>query len=155
MTAPLALSGEYADLKLIKTRSVMQVIIEIPVEQGEQIVRLFGIPQPGKPVHVALARLAEPNTIEPERRRTFDQLLPAQQAGIRCNEPRFRKFLQERHETAWMLALSNNPDDLTEAAAVTVRALCGVHSRAELSQTPTAEIAWISLQQEFDHWLRT
>ena len=53
-----AIQGNYSDLKTVKTRSVAQMIIEVPIEQGEEIVRIFGFPRPGQEIPVAIARLA-------------------------------------------------------------------------------------------------
>lgn len=154
--SPAAVQGTFADLKSVKTRSVVQMIIEAPIEQAAEIVRLFGFPQPGKEVPVAVARLrAAPQQIEtqPATKRQMGDLAPAQQAGILCSAARFRKFLHETRENAWLLALSQSKDDPVQAAAVAVRAICGVHSRAELASNPQAELAWQDLKREYDIWL--
>src|ERR1019366_715702 len=107
MNTPRAIDGDFADVRSVKTRSVIQMIIEIPIERGEELIRMFGFPQPGKPVRVAVARLnlkpeleVVPDTREPVSGgnktgaggRSWSDLSPAQQAGIRCNEPAFWKF---------------------------------------------------------------
>lgn len=89
----------------------------------------------------------------PASKRQFADLAPAQQAGILCASGRFRKFLHETREMAWLLALSTSQDDPEKAAATAVRALCGVHSRADLAKNPQAEIAWQDLQREYNAWL--
>lgn len=55
MTAA-AFTGSYSNIKLIRSRSVMQIIVEVPIEQAEAVIAAFGVPQPGheRPVAVAL-----------------------------------------------------------------------------------------------------
>lgn len=62
MTDAAIIAGNYADFKLVKTRSTCQLIIEIPIEQAEAAIRVFGIPMPGHEIPVAIARL-EPNVV--------------------------------------------------------------------------------------------
>ncbi len=52
-----AFSGSYCDLKFIKSRSVAQVVVEIPIEQAAAFIAAFGAPEPSKECPVAIARL--------------------------------------------------------------------------------------------------
>src|SRR6185312_4925497 len=68
---PAVIDGSYADFKLIKTRSVAQICVEIPIEEAERFIGMFGIPKPGIEIPVAVARLqvpAESGTPSAERR---------------------------------------------------------------------------------------
>lgn len=68
MTSPAAIFGSLADFKLVKTRSVVQFIVEVPIEQADvALATLGGIPLPGVERPVALARL----NAEPEQRVSF------------------------------------------------------------------------------------
>lgn len=90
----------------------------------------------------------------PERRPTIPQpdgakrmdwreLQPAAQAGIRCEDPVFKAFLDEKHSLAeW--------NGFTTAEAV--RAFCGVKSRAELSTNHKARVLWHQLDSQFQAW---
>jgi len=49
--------GTYSDFKIVKTRNVAQVIVEIPLEQAEEFVNMFGMPTPNMEKWVAVARL--------------------------------------------------------------------------------------------------
>ena len=51
------IKGEYADFKLVKTRNVVQMIIEVPIEQATLITTRFGIPNPNESCWVAVAKL--------------------------------------------------------------------------------------------------
>lgn len=52
-----AITADYAQLKFVQGRKVAQIILEIPIEQGAEFVRMFGTPNPEEGTPVALARL--------------------------------------------------------------------------------------------------
>lgn len=145
MSERAAVDGDYADFKIVKTRSIAQIVVEIPIEKADAFLRAFGVPIPGKPAPVALARLnaAASNVIEGPRR--WSDMLPAQQAGIRCAEPAFWKFLQERGEA--------DVKDSAKAATY-VRLACGVHSRAAIMPGTPAADRWTAIDDEYSAWLR-
>lgn len=141
-SAPAALSGDYVDLKFIKSRKVAQVVIEIPLEAAAAFVADFGAPDPSTGVPVAIARLVK-QAAQPERRK-FRDLPPSQQAAMRCNEPAFWKYLASlgtRAETA---------DD----AATYVRQWCLVRSRSDLNNNAKAMEAWSRLNEAYELWMR-
>ena len=72
------------------------------------------------------------------------------QAGMRCADPRFHKFLEETN-TAWKLMTEGTP---AERAAEIVRAWCGVKSRKDLASNPEAREHWFDLEAKFQGWLR-
>lgn len=68
---------------------------------------------------------------------------PTAQACIRCEDPVFKAFLDEKHGLAdW--------NGFTTAEAV--RAFCGVKSRSELSTNHKARVLWHQLDTEFQAW---
>jgi hypothetical protein len=74
MTEYRGITGSFADFKLVKTRGVVQVITEIPIEEADQALEsLGGIPVPGKERHVCiglrdkLLEIAEGKATGPER----------------------------------------------------------------------------------------
>lgn len=71
---------------------------------------------------------------EPKERRQWNELPPASQAGIRCAELGFRRFLGVETE---------------DAAANEVRRRCEVQSRSELSTNERASAAWEMLDSEY------
>ena len=56
------IKGTYSDFKLIKTRNVVQMIIEVPIEQANQITTKFGMPQPNEEKWVAVALIKRVRT---------------------------------------------------------------------------------------------
>lgn len=79
MTANAVISGNYADFKLVKTRGVCQLVVEIPIEQAEQAVQMFGIPRGGEEIAVALARLITP--LAEQRETPQDQYARAERSA--------------------------------------------------------------------------
>ena len=75
---------------------------------------------------------------------------PVQQAGMRCSDPRFHKFLEETN-SAWGLMTEGTPN---ERAAELVRAIVGVESRKELATNSEAAQHWHELEGRFQAWLR-
>lgn len=131
------ITGCYADLKLIKTRSVAQVVIEVPIEQAQKAIDTLGLPLPGQEIHVAIARL---NTAEAPPKKSNHKL--SQQAALRCDEPAFEKFLQEEYGNT-----DASPADM-------VRAICEIDSRSELDRNEQAAMIWRNIEREYQAWLR-
>ena len=165
MTDPIAIRGTYSDLRLIKGRKVWQMVIEVPSEHGENLVKLFGLPQPDAPSWVAVALLtnsaavppaageagagggveatttsatilpAEAAPATPKARRSFEELPPSQQAALKCEDKDFQRWLGVR-----------NPTD----AARYVRQLCDVQSRAQIADSARSMAAWRDLMRTFN-----
>ncbi len=149
MTERAAFQGDFADFKLVKTRSVVQLILEFAIEEGPELVRAFGLPQPGSPIKLAVARLAVAPQIEAAAnqpyqngKRAWADLTPTQQSAIRCNELPLQRFLSEVGDA-----------DVQDAkkAADYVRFACGVSSRAELAYK-NANL-WRDLEARYQAWL--
>lgn len=155
---PIVIQGVLSDIKLVKTRSVLQLVVEVPVEAGDEVVRGFGYPQPGREINVALARLmppasspavpapseAIPEPIEKEAKpKSY-----AQQAGIMANEAAFWKFLDE--EIAWI----HEPVLSVDLAANVIRHVCGTESRRDIIQGTAAEAAFRDLRTRYQNWLK-
>lgn len=70
---------------------------------------------------------------------------PAQMAGILCADPKFRRYIAE---------LCNiNADYMTEEkCAQTVRVMCNVHSRSEITDNPIADANWRKIVSNFRAW---
>lgn len=157
-----AFKAVYADWKLIKTRSVVQVVFELPVEQADQAYevlggmpvaakeRWFGVAAIRNPEASPGASVAQPDPVgepRPDRvKRSWRDLQPAQQAAIRCEDASFGAFLMDEHA-----------DDLKEAGGQwveCVRMICGVKSRAELNTNQKARVIWHQLNDQFEAWLK-
>jgi len=80
-----------------------------------------------------------------QNRQRFDDLAPAQQAGILCNDPRFQEFAATRCGMA-------GQQFSTSAAAQYLRDCCAIDSRAELTRNSAANTKFQTLRTEFDAW---
>lgn len=159
--ARAAFQGTYADLKFIKTRKVAAITIEIPQEMAQAFVAAFGTPDPASEIPVAIARLdlsqkpePEPKALPAPKRRAWSDLRPSQQAGIRCGEPAFQRFLREEFAKVWSDAsfdLAHDTD--AKKAAECVRDFCMVSSRSELDHHPLRAKRWHDLSNDFDVWM--
>lgn len=146
MNQPAAFKATYSDWKLVKTRSVVQVIFEVPLADADnayeilggmpnfQAERWFGI--------AALAQQSKPAPVEKERKE-WRELQPSAQAAIRCNEPVFWSFLREQ---------KYHPVQSVEEAATAVRKLCKVNTRADFNTNKDAKFAWDDLDADFGAW---
>lgn len=143
MTANAVIAGSFADLKTVKSRSVLQMIVEVPIEHGERLVAMFGFPQPGTEIAVAVARLvAETPAPEPQpvkERTPWDAMRHSQQAAILCGDIGFQRWIKA---------------DDKEAAAEFVRQHCGVPSRKDLDQDDEAASRWNRLAGMFRDFQR-
>lgn len=142
-----AIRGTFSDFKIIRGRKCAQLVIEVPLEEADRaLAALGGIPQAATERWVAVARLNESAVqIEEKPKRRFSELSPAQQAGIKCQEPSFWRFLNGRDDV----------DSISSAdsAAMWVRFECGVKSRADLNTDPASAERWLSLLREYETWM--
>lgn len=171
MTAPAAFQACFSDWKLIKGRKVVQVVLEIPIELADQAYNaLGGMPDPGKSVWCAVARLdpraeAEPTLAlstksSPRQdsaahgpnsgfnsrdggRRPFASLPFPQQAALLCADPVFRAFLNEEF---------NYRCDDEDSAAEALREKCKVASRKDLTTDTFGQRVFIELREQFAAW---
>jgi hypothetical protein len=128
---PAAFSGSYADIKTVKTRGCFQVVVEIPIEDYQRFVAIFGGPLPGSERPVALALLNATKAEEP--RKSWTQMARSQRAGILCGDNRFQVWATERAQLE--INPEKWPSDPKESAAMYIRWRCGVKSRAELDNS--------------------
>jgi hypothetical protein len=77
------------------------------------------------------------------KRMDWRDMQPAAQAGIRCADPVFWKFLDEEYGLQPAGA---------EEAAYCVRHFCGVKSRSELGTNHKARMLWKQLDDQFSAW---
>lgn len=158
-----AFTATFADWKLVKTRGVVQVVLEIPLEKSDEAYQVVGgMPDPAKERWFAVARLQEraeapsgkaTTTRQSKEPASWHDMQPAQQAGILCNEKSFHKFLQGYCAKDWRDF--SHMSDGVQTAAFCIRRLCnGITSRRELIPgTPAAE-KWRELVSYYRAWMR-
>lgn len=168
-----AVLGTFSEVRFVKTRSVIQIIVEVPIENADEAMKaLGGFPQPASErwVGVALAP-HDREKIEPDAtpaggvvpvksgvtgrrddqlptpkkdRKPFASLPFSQQAAIRCTDKQFQKFLLERGYAF---------EESESAAAVYIRAICGVGSRRDIIDGELSGGWWKRVEQSFKSYL--
>lgn len=154
-------AGTFSDFKLVKTRNVAQLVIELPLERADEALELLGgLPRPSREVWVAIARLtANPFTVatepatapepvaapeEPKERRKFTDLPFSQRAAMLCQDELFGNFLCDRFPDHWYTAGCD--------ATNTLRRICQVQSRTELNTDHDAAARFDRLSRDFWIW---
>lgn len=133
-----AIQATFSDFKLVKSRKVAQLVMEVPIEQADHAVKaLGGLPQFSSEQWVGIAPLKR-EAAEKERK-SWGDLGPAQQAGIRCAETAFQ---------AWVGVDPETPG-ASEKTAAWVRGKCGVTSRSEFARNPEAAAKWAQIDRDF------
>ena len=168
MTDPAAIMASLVDVRNIAAHKCIRLELHVPAEQAALVIQAFGWPTAVDPVPVAIARIDPKSiTIDPEKmvglgefahgrrlldspeppkeHKRFDMLPLAQQAGIRCGDMAFWKFLEDVYAFAGV--------DSAETAAEAVRTHCEVASRADLKSNTEAGVAWAKLNRDFEVWM--
>lgn len=70
----------------------------------------------------------------------------AAECSMKCAEPAFKKYLEERHGLEAPLT--------NDRAATRVRSVLAISSRRELNEDPAAAERWKQLRSDFDAWRR-
>lgn len=136
-----AIQGTYADFKIVKSRGVAQFIIEVPIEQANQAINHFGLPDSHLEKWVAIALLNQ-RVIEQNQ----DSISAVQQAGILCKSAHFGQYLKEEIGVPEVI-----PDD---EGSVTqgLRAILGIKSRTEFHDNVDALKSWNRIKSGYDSW---
>lgn len=137
-----AFKATYSDLRFVKSRKVAQIVLELPLEQADGFIQVFGTPNPASETWCAIARLAiaQEKSKPDNPHKSWDRLRLSQQAAIRCSDNTYRHWLCVDDE---------------ESAKAQVRKACEVDSRAELDTDETAANRWQAMEEEFATWKRT
>lgn len=156
-------TASFADLKIVRTRSVAQIVLEIDLAHAQAFVAAFGMPLPGVETPVAIARL-EPDRaaaitadvvtpevdapVEPAPPPKAERAAPpagynaVQDCAMRCAEPHFQRWLVGHYR---MEGMPINPMQQTNWVTAQVRGLLGIQSRKELATNTEARDRWIDL----------
>jgi hypothetical protein len=160
MSKPSAFRATFADLKVIKTRQCVQIILEVPTEQFDAAYEVLGgLPNPAAERWFAVAALAQDSKPASERpqavvldkpqsggKRDWRDIPPSQQAALRCNNVMFTAFLKEERADDWHEAGAD--------PAECVRLICSVASRSLLNTEHRARVVWKQLDDQFQAWER-
>jgi hypothetical protein len=131
--ASAAFEGSYSDWRIVKGRKVVQIVIEVPLENADHAYQVLGgMPNNGAEAWLAVARLAGKSRLPAPAQNNV-----AQQAAMRCDQPKFKEFLVFKNEFG--------PDD----PAKWLREYFGVDSRKKINSED-----WEKFEREYQLWLR-
>lgn len=172
MADPAAFSATYSDWRLIRSRKVVQIVLEVPLEAADRAYEVLGgMPNPAAETWCGVARInpqregsaiaaptahdtdhTEPSQPAPvpttpaRASRPFIEMPYSEQAGMLCNDMSFRKFLREK-------AHQYNANN-AETAKQAVRRYCTVESLTEILPSTEAENRWNLLVSAYRAWER-
>jgi hypothetical protein len=136
-----AIAGSFADFRIIKSRGVAQLVIEIDLANADAaLAALGGVPQPASEKPVAVARLTDeatrkPSTSARERYEASDEAAQAvARAGILAADDAFHR---------WCGA------DGKAAAVHYIRSACRVRSRADIAADPEALARFLAMESRY------
>jgi hypothetical protein len=138
-------SGTYSDLKLIKTRGVCSISIEIPLSHAQAFIAKFGMPDVGTEKWIALALMDYTATKEEPKARTYSA---TRDCAIHCQDSLFGSWLERK------LKRKRITRDLpsSEETTAMVRDILHINSRAELDRDSEAGKRWKALRDEYEHF---
>jgi hypothetical protein len=159
---PAAFKASYADFKLIKTRGVVSISFELPVEQAQSALDVLGgMPVAATEVWCGIARIkpeievmqvvgressksqsdTSPRSRVEAGAKKWDEMTLCAQAHTLCNDQSFIKFMRE--ETHASLGFE----------AEYVKTYCGVSSRSQLARGTESGDRWASLVSRYRAWM--
>jgi hypothetical protein len=130
--APKAIQARYADWRPVKGRKVLQIVLEVPLEQQNEVLKLLGAPLPDRDLWVAVAVLSD------EVGKIKGGNL-SKSAAIICTQGAF-----------WQWSGATNADE----AADYIRTRCNVTSRAMIDHDEKAAREFRDMSLEYEAWLR-
>ena len=163
-----AFSATYSDWKLIRTRAVVQIVLEVPIEDADHAYNVLGgMPNSAREIWVGVARFVNaggaprpstlaaddrasapasrhgepaPDSNTPARaRKSWHEMTPTMQTGVLCADKSFQKWLGVNNETD---------------AAILIRGRCGVNSRKDIQLTTNAAGVWRDIVADYRAWMR-
>lgn len=139
MTTKSAIAGSFADFRIVKSRGVAQLVIEIPLEHADEaLAALGGVPQPATERWVGIARLTDEAARKPDARERYAASDEAKQAvaraGILASDAAFQRWCRADGE---------------QAAIRFIREQCAVKSRADIAADPDALARFLALEGRY------
>lgn len=162
MTAT-AIRASLADVRMVKTRSVLVLSFELPLEQADAaLAALGGFPRPEESRWFGIARLQPAPAAEQvdapkadaararearERYAASDEMEQARtRAGLLTKDPQFHAWLVTTRRVEVPYSARNEPEPI---AAAYIRAACGVLSRAQIASDEAAFDKFLALETSY------
>lgn len=158
MTDAAIIEAEYVEWRMVKTRSSLQLIFEVPLERQEHVMQALGVPLPNVSSPVAICRLvdAQSRPAAPARIEHANDEADAaadkpskplsQVSAILCNIVAFRRFIMEQYD-GW------DQIPTVDQAADWLREQCGVQSRREFDHDDAAASNFRHIRSSYRAWM--
>ena len=144
MTNKAAFKARFAHYERKPGLKVMRLHFEVPLEKGMETISILGEPTPDNDVWVGIALLGGEREEEKKQTgRRWRDLNPAQQAGMRCQEPAFQRFMRETR-----VPEAHRDSD----CASLIYQHFNIESRSELNKPEMATL-WHACDREFQAWM--
>lgn len=141
--------ASFADYRTVKSRMVLQLIFEVPLESSKAVFDRLGFPMPDTENWVAIAMLNAgphnatvdelPSSVPQESNgaaqgqrpatRSWYDMRPSQRAAILAGDQKFRQFLRNVYYASDVRC--------AEEATAWLKARCGIDSRKKLDEPDT------------------
>lgn len=148
-----AFRATYSDWRLVKTRRVVQVVMEVPLEDADKAYEILGgMPNPSEGQWFGIAALQSAVKAQPERKdgaSTARAKLPwrekpvSSQVAIRVTEPSFKAFLQERYPDEWHE--TSDPEEC-------IKLMLGVTRKRDIQFNHRALVLWKQVDDQYQVW---
>ena len=154
MSEARVIKATFADWRPVKSRKVLQIILELPLEQTQDVLTRLGAPMPDQEKWVAVA-LLDPKA---QLRDMLERSLEHENTNIRVIDPemeRARKYsvlLAKKPEFWWWANKTNafvKVDDEKTAAGF-IREWCGIDTRGKIATDRNAFLAFERLRDKFE-----
>lgn len=161
MTKPAAMFGSYVGAKFMSSFKVMRISVDIPQQDCNEFLKMFGAPDAANPVPVFIARRADAKPAEPipsgapapERSKpvpTDEPKSRAQFAGMKTKDPLFQQWLRKVYPDAWNGTVAIWGDKTPDWWANHVLKIAlSIDSKKELNDGPKA-VEWDRMLASFD-----
>lgn len=152
------IEAEYVEWRMVKTRSSLQLVFEVPLEAQEHVMKALGVPLPNVSSPVAICRLVQKAARPPAQiahandEHAADDIPGkpprplSQVSAILCGIVAFRRFIMEQYD-GW------DQMPTADEAADWLREECGITSRRELDTDEAAAANFRNIRSKYSAWM--
>src|SRR5215472_1628072 len=156
MTDDRAILGSYAEWQMIKSRKVLVLKIEVPLEQAEEVLAKLGFPMPDTEIPVAVCRIdaLAASEYRAQQRRSRLSVIGKEryesEDAMKQARDRACAYCRDKQFVAWADRFSKVLHVHDERTAKEfIYNECGISSRREIATDDAAYSAFLELETEY------
>lgn len=153
------IAATFSDYRMVKGRSVLQIVLEVPIEHQAHVFDVLGYPMPNADLWVGVARLiGEPPsppapggltlTASERGRAAYVSSSEMEQARTRaimlCSDPEFWRWIKE---------LQGPVVISSQEAAEWLRVAIGSTTRGDIARSQEVHDKFLMLEEQFRDWV--